>query len=335
MVGVIWKWIYEADDGLLNAFLGLFQRARIPWLEDERLVLVSLAVMSAWKGVGYSMMILLAGLRAIPSLTRRRRRSTGRRPGSGSSNHAAASEARCLLRAGDRDDRLVPGLRRDLRDDRRRAGPLQLLARLHAVRPGLQVHRLRLRRRDRGGPVRRSCSRVALIQRRVIGRSDNEHRLDPDAPRGTAGHVAASRRPAVARAAAAGTSLDLGLVLLAVSQRCPSSAMILWPCASRAILFPSIPDRAEPSTASTAGARRAGPAALARATRCIYSLVSVVVVLLARGAGRLRLRQEAVPRQGDDVLVVPGDADGAVPGRRSSRRSSCSRSSTAWTRTGG
>lgn len=66
MVGVIWKWIYKADDGLLNSFLGLFHIPRIPWLEEDYLVLFSLAVMSVWKGVGYAMMILLAGLRAIP-----------------------------------------------------------------------------------------------------------------------------------------------------------------------------------------------------------------------------------------------------------------------------
>jgi multiple sugar transport system permease protein len=66
MVGVIWKWIYKADDGLLNSFLGLFHAPRIPWLEEDYLVLFSLAIMSVWKGVGYAMMILLAGLRAIP-----------------------------------------------------------------------------------------------------------------------------------------------------------------------------------------------------------------------------------------------------------------------------
>jgi multiple sugar transport system permease protein len=68
MVGVIWKWIYRIDTGLLNSFLGLLHGPRIPWLEGDHLVLVSLAIMSAWKSMGYSMMIPLAGLRAIPSV---------------------------------------------------------------------------------------------------------------------------------------------------------------------------------------------------------------------------------------------------------------------------
>lgn len=67
MVAVIWSWIYRTNDGLLNGLLGLVGIGKIPWLTDERYVLPALAVMSVWKGVGYSMMILLAGLRAIPS----------------------------------------------------------------------------------------------------------------------------------------------------------------------------------------------------------------------------------------------------------------------------
>ncbi|MGH2562754.1 MAG: carbohydrate ABC transporter permease [Thermomicrobiales bacterium] len=65
MVGVIWKWIYHNPDGLLNSVLGTVSLGPISWLESDRLVLPSLAIMSAWKGLGYAMMILLAGLRSI------------------------------------------------------------------------------------------------------------------------------------------------------------------------------------------------------------------------------------------------------------------------------
>jgi multiple sugar transport system permease protein len=67
MISVIWSWIYRTNDGLLNGLLGTVGIAPIPWLTDERYVLPSLAIMAVWKGVGYSMMILLAGLRAIPA----------------------------------------------------------------------------------------------------------------------------------------------------------------------------------------------------------------------------------------------------------------------------
>lgn len=66
MVGVIWKWVYRSDGGLLNSLLNGIGLPSVSWLESERMVLPSLAIMAAWKGLGYSMMILLAGLKAIP-----------------------------------------------------------------------------------------------------------------------------------------------------------------------------------------------------------------------------------------------------------------------------
>ncbi|MCS0635588.1 sugar ABC transporter permease [Streptomyces sp. LP05-1] len=66
LAAVIWKWIYEVDDGLLDAALGLLRLGPVDFLGDERLVLPSIAVTAAWKGFGYSMLILLAGLQNIP-----------------------------------------------------------------------------------------------------------------------------------------------------------------------------------------------------------------------------------------------------------------------------
>jgi len=70
MISVIWSWVYRVDGGLLNAILTSIGLDPVRWLQDKSLVIPSLAIMAAWKGVGYSMMILLAGLKAIPeSLT--------------------------------------------------------------------------------------------------------------------------------------------------------------------------------------------------------------------------------------------------------------------------
>jgi multiple sugar transport system permease protein len=66
LAAVIWKWIYDAEDGLLNGFLGLFSIGPVDFLGKAGLVLPSIAVTSAWKGFGYSMLILLAGLQAVP-----------------------------------------------------------------------------------------------------------------------------------------------------------------------------------------------------------------------------------------------------------------------------
>jgi multiple sugar transport system permease protein len=66
LAAVIWKWIYDAQDGLINAFLGLLSIGPVDFLGKTELVLPSIAVTSAWKGFGYSMLILLAGLQAVP-----------------------------------------------------------------------------------------------------------------------------------------------------------------------------------------------------------------------------------------------------------------------------
>jgi len=67
MVGVIWKWVYRNDGGLLNNVLGAVGLPSVDWLTSSTMVLPSLAIMATWKGVGYAMMILLAGLKAIPA----------------------------------------------------------------------------------------------------------------------------------------------------------------------------------------------------------------------------------------------------------------------------
>ncbi|MGA4797409.1 carbohydrate ABC transporter permease [Streptomyces lavendulocolor] len=66
LAAVIWKWIYEVEDGLINAALRVLGAGPVDFLGDESLVLPSIAAASAWKGFGYSMLILLAGLQSIP-----------------------------------------------------------------------------------------------------------------------------------------------------------------------------------------------------------------------------------------------------------------------------
>lgn len=63
--GLIWRWIYEFD-GLFNGLLAHLGTGPVAFLERSELVLPALAVVSCWKGFGYSMLILLAGLKAIP-----------------------------------------------------------------------------------------------------------------------------------------------------------------------------------------------------------------------------------------------------------------------------
>lgn len=67
MVAIIWQWVYRGSDGLINSVLLSIGLPSVPWLTSQELVLPSLAIMATWKSVGYSMMILLAGLKGIPT----------------------------------------------------------------------------------------------------------------------------------------------------------------------------------------------------------------------------------------------------------------------------
>ncbi|MBP2268869.1 ABC-type sugar transport system permease subunit [Pseudarthrobacter sp. PvP004] len=67
MAGIIWTWIFSTD-GPLNAALGSLGMGPVPFTSGPQLlVLLSLAVVSVWKGFGYSMLIFLAGLKAQPA----------------------------------------------------------------------------------------------------------------------------------------------------------------------------------------------------------------------------------------------------------------------------
>jgi putative chitobiose transport system permease protein len=67
VAGIAWRWLY-AENGLLNQILvgsGWLETA-IPWLTSPTLALPSVMVVTIWKGLGYYMVIYLAGLQTIP-----------------------------------------------------------------------------------------------------------------------------------------------------------------------------------------------------------------------------------------------------------------------------
>ncbi|WP_008311591.1 carbohydrate ABC transporter permease [Leptolyngbya sp. PCC 6406] len=68
VAGIAWRWLY-AENGLLNQVLvgsGLLEKA-VPWLTSPALALPSVMVVTIWKGLGYYMVIYLAGLQTIPA----------------------------------------------------------------------------------------------------------------------------------------------------------------------------------------------------------------------------------------------------------------------------
>jgi multiple sugar transport system permease protein len=65
-VSVVWMWIYHPDVGLMNYFLDLFHLPAIRWLNDPRWTMPALILLGIWKGMGYNIIIYLAGLQNIP-----------------------------------------------------------------------------------------------------------------------------------------------------------------------------------------------------------------------------------------------------------------------------
>ncbi|WP_028455534.1 carbohydrate ABC transporter permease [Chitinilyticum litopenaei] len=77
VAGVAWAFVYKYD-GMLNGFLtwighalgmlqGEFTRVEIDWIGNPDIAIYSVMVFTFWKGLGYYMVLYLAGLQAIPA----------------------------------------------------------------------------------------------------------------------------------------------------------------------------------------------------------------------------------------------------------------------------
>ncbi|KAB8126324.1 sugar ABC transporter permease [Gracilibacillus oryzae] len=64
-VGIIFMWILNGDFGILNQLLSYIGIDGPMWLTDTKWVIPSIALLSIWWGLGYNMVIFLAGLQGI------------------------------------------------------------------------------------------------------------------------------------------------------------------------------------------------------------------------------------------------------------------------------
>ncbi|WP_058831165.1 carbohydrate ABC transporter permease [Paenibacillus polymyxa] len=64
-VGVIWMWILNGEFGILNHLLRAIGITGPMWLTNTHWVIPSIALLSIWLGLGYNMVIFLAGLQGI------------------------------------------------------------------------------------------------------------------------------------------------------------------------------------------------------------------------------------------------------------------------------
>ena len=66
VASIIWAMMYHSQLGLIQSFLSAFGIPRQAFLSDTDRALPAVTVMMIWKDLGFSLIILLAGLKAIP-----------------------------------------------------------------------------------------------------------------------------------------------------------------------------------------------------------------------------------------------------------------------------
>lgn len=67
-IAMVWKWMYNGDYGLLNYILSFFGVEGRRWLTETSIAPYAIIIVTIWSGVGYNMIILLAGVQGIPQI---------------------------------------------------------------------------------------------------------------------------------------------------------------------------------------------------------------------------------------------------------------------------
>jgi multiple sugar transport system permease protein len=67
--GIVWKYLLDPSQGILNKFLNYIHLPSIPWLIHPFWVILSISLVGIWKRIGFNMILYLAAMQSIsPSL---------------------------------------------------------------------------------------------------------------------------------------------------------------------------------------------------------------------------------------------------------------------------
>ena len=66
-MAVVWRWLFNYRFGLVNGLLSLLGIKGPNWLGDPAWAIPAIAAMVIWRGIGFNMLIFLAGLQGIPN----------------------------------------------------------------------------------------------------------------------------------------------------------------------------------------------------------------------------------------------------------------------------
>lgn len=66
-ISIIWSFMFDVDFGAFNFILTSLGLPKLKWVASPKTAKISIVMMTVWRGLGYRMIIALAGLQAIPS----------------------------------------------------------------------------------------------------------------------------------------------------------------------------------------------------------------------------------------------------------------------------
>jgi len=66
VIALIWKWMFSTEGGVINNALGHIGLGGIGWLTDPFWSMITIALMVAWKQMGFYVILYLGGLQGIP-----------------------------------------------------------------------------------------------------------------------------------------------------------------------------------------------------------------------------------------------------------------------------
>ncbi|BBA88586.1 sugar ABC transporter permease [Mycobacterium marinum] len=66
VMAVVWQFVFDTNNGLLNIILGWIGVGPVPWLIEPRWAMVSLCLVSVWRSVPFATVVLLAAMQGVP-----------------------------------------------------------------------------------------------------------------------------------------------------------------------------------------------------------------------------------------------------------------------------
>ena len=65
-VSIVWIWLFNVDNGLLNRLLAVVGLPESKWLSSRDTALISVSIVTVWKSLGYTMIFYASALEKVP-----------------------------------------------------------------------------------------------------------------------------------------------------------------------------------------------------------------------------------------------------------------------------